>query len=49
MESGSANPGLQATRDDMFEWEGRVRARSWVDYGVKFVRWERKKKKRKKR
>ena len=46
MESGGANPGLQATRDDMFEREGRIRARSWMGYGVKFVRWKRKKKKR---
>jgi len=41
------NPGLQTARGDMCEWEG-VRARMWMDHGVKFVRWEPKKRRKKK-
>jgi len=31
----------------MYEWEGRVREIVWMGNGVKFLRWERKKKERK--
>ena len=45
---GSANPGLQAARDNMYEWEGRVRARVWIDDGVKISSMEMQKKREKK-
>jgi len=47
-ERGSTNLGLQAARDDMYEWESRVMARVWMDYVVKFLQWERKKREKKK-
>jgi len=48
-ERGGTNPGLQAAQDDMYEWGGRVMARVWMDYVVKFLQWERKKKREKKK
>jgi hypothetical protein len=45
--SGSANPGLQVAQGDIYECKGGVRARMWMDYDVKIVRRERKRRKEK--